>query len=102
MSGERAHSSRECAPLVHATRLPQVTLAQSHFLPLPLHYAIRDDRRVATPCLLINNTSRVHRTTAPPLVDVSIQLSNSRLRKAHTDMHNIYSLLSVFYYLPYL
>lgn len=60
-----AHSSRECAPLVRATRLPQVALARSHSLPLPLHYTTRGDRRVVTPwCLLINNTSRVHRTTA--------------------------------------
>lgn len=57
MSGERAHSSPECAPLVHATRLPQVVLARSHPLPLPLRYAIRDQTTIATPwCLFINNT----------------------------------------------
>jgi len=49
-----------------------------------------------------NNTSRVRRTTAPSLVDVSIQLSNSRLRKAHTDMHNIYSLTIYHIYNIYL
>lgn len=58
MSGERAHSSPEYAPLVHATRLPQVVLARSHPLPLPLRYAIRDDQTtIATPWrLFINNT----------------------------------------------
>lgn len=63
-----AHSSRERAPLVRATRLPQVALARSHPLPLPLHYAIRGDRRRNASrrrgVCFINNTSRVHCTTA--------------------------------------